>query len=94
MKISVIVPVYNVLPYIKEFLDSLTSQTFKDFEAVLVDDGSTDGTGNVLAGKESAERSYHLFHGLPVLHRIYSEGSKKGFYGFHYGIRFSLQVRS
>ena len=48
MKISVIVPVYNVLPYIKEFLDSLTSQTFKDFEAVLVDDGSTDGTGNVL----------------------------------------------
>lgn len=42
--ISVIVPVYNVLPYLKECLDSVISQSFPDFEIIIVDDGSTDGS--------------------------------------------------
>lgn len=41
-KISVIVPCYNQEKYIKECLDSLISQTFNDFEVIVVDDGSTD----------------------------------------------------
>lgn len=44
-RISVIVPVYNVLPYLDRCLDSLLAQTFRDFEVILVDDGSTDGCG-------------------------------------------------
>ncbi|CAN5380525.1 hypothetical protein BH20ACI1_BH20ACI1_00550 [soil metagenome] len=41
-KISVIIPAYNIAPYIKETLDSVFAQTYKDFEIVLVNDGSTD----------------------------------------------------
>ena len=48
MKLSIIVPVYNVLPYIRQCLDSLVGQTAGDYEILLVDDGSTDGTAAVL----------------------------------------------
>ena len=48
-KISVIIPVYNVEKYLSRALDSLIAQTHPDWEAVIVDDGSTDGTGDVLA---------------------------------------------
>ena len=47
MKFSVLVPVYNVEKYIAECLDSLLCQTFKDFEVILVDDGSTDYSGEI-----------------------------------------------
>ena len=49
MKLSIIVPVYNVLPYIHQCLDSLVGQTLEDYEIILIDDGSTDGTAQVLA---------------------------------------------
>ena len=49
MKLSIIVPVYNVLPYIRPCLDSLVGQTMEDYELILIDDGSTDGTAQVLA---------------------------------------------
>ena len=42
MKISVIVPVYKSENYIEKFLDSFLEQTFKDFELILIDDGSPD----------------------------------------------------
>ena len=41
--ISVIVPVYNVEPWLKENLESIRTQSFTDYECILVDDGSTDG---------------------------------------------------
>lgn len=44
-RVSVVVPVYNVLPYLDRCLESLRAQTFRDFETILVDDGSTDGCG-------------------------------------------------
>ncbi|MBO4230341.1 MAG: glycosyltransferase, partial [Bacteroidales bacterium] len=40
--ISVIVPVYNSEPFLRSCLDSIKAQTYNDFEAILVDDGSTD----------------------------------------------------
>lgn len=48
MKISVIVPVYNVAAYLPECLDSLAAQTWKDLEVILVNDGSTDESGSIL----------------------------------------------
>ena len=45
--VTVIVPVYNVEPYIKRCVDSILSQTFEDFEIVLIDDGSTDKSGTI-----------------------------------------------
>ncbi len=47
MKISVIVPVYKVEKYIKQCVDSILNQTFKDFELILVDDGSPDNSGAI-----------------------------------------------
>ncbi len=45
--VSVVVPVYNVEPYVKECLDSIDAQTYKNIEIVIVDDGSTDNSKTV-----------------------------------------------
>ena len=42
--ISLIIPVYNTSKYLKVCIESLLNQTFKDFEMILVDDGSTDNS--------------------------------------------------
>lgn len=42
MRLSIIVPIYNTETYLKECVESILNQTFKDFELILVDDGSTD----------------------------------------------------
>jgi glycosyltransferase involved in cell wall biosynthesis len=44
LKVSVIIPTYNRLPMLKEAVDSVLAQNFEDFELIVVDDGSTDGT--------------------------------------------------
>ena len=48
MKLSVIIPVYNVAPWIRECLESVRTQTLDDWECICVDDGSTDGSHTIL----------------------------------------------
>lgn len=48
LKISVIVPVYNTEKYLSKCLDSIVNQTFKDFEIIVINDGSTDGSGDII----------------------------------------------
>lgn len=45
--LSIIVPIYNVEPYLRACLDSILNQTFKDYELILIDDGSPDGSGAI-----------------------------------------------
>ena len=63
MRFSVIVPLYNKAAYVSKALDSILHQTFKDFELIVVDDGSTDDSfrisNNALTGKSL---SYTLIH--------------------------------
>lgn len=52
--ISVIVPIYNKAPYIKKCLDDICNQTYRDLEIICIDDGSTDGSGEIV--KEYAKK--------------------------------------
>ena len=65
VKVSLGVPVYNANEYLRECLDSILNQTFQDFEVLLVDDGSTDGSYNICyeyAQKSDKIRYYHQNH--------------------------------
>lgn len=60
--ISVIIPVYNVRPYLAEALDSVLGQTWKNLEIILIDDGSADGSGEICdayARRDSRVRVIH-----------------------------------
>lgn len=59
-KISVIVPAYNVAGYIKSALVSLENQTYWNFEALVVDDGSTDDTADVVREFVKKDSRFHL----------------------------------
>ena len=59
IKVSVIVPVYNEERYISATLDSIINQNFKDFELIVVDDGSTDNTLEIVNEKLSASKINH-----------------------------------
>ena len=48
IKISIIMPVYNVQDYLQEALQSIQNQTFDDYEVLMVDDGSTDASLEIM----------------------------------------------
>lgn len=59
---SVIIPVYNVAPYLRACLDSILAQTFIDWECICVDDGSTDGSAEILDEYAAKEPSIYVIH--------------------------------
>lgn len=73
-KISVIVPVFNVEKFLRRCVDSILTQTFTDFELLLVDDGSTDSSGKICdeyAKKDNRVRVFHKKNGGPGSTRNY-----------------------
>ena len=48
VRVSVIIPVYNVAKYLRQCMDSIVGQTLREIEIICVDDGSTDGSGAIL----------------------------------------------
>lgn len=62
MKISVIVPIYNVEPYLRDCLDSIRDQTHRDLEIILVDDGSPDGCAAICDEYAAADDRFKVIH--------------------------------
>ncbi len=61
-KISIITPVYNSEKYLKDCVNSVLSQTFKDFELVLVNDGSTDQSGEICDSFAKEDKRIKVIH--------------------------------
>ena len=64
MKLSIIVPIYNVAPYLRKCVDSLLAQDISNYEIILVDDGSTDDSGAI------ADELVHAFSLSPLASRL------------------------
>lgn len=60
--ISVIIPVYNVEKELPRCLDSLIGQTYANWEAICVDDGSRDGSGDILDRYSQSDGRFRVFH--------------------------------
>lgn len=84
--ISVIVPVYNVEKYIRQCLDSIIGQTYKDLEIILVDDGSPDSSGAICdeyAEKDSRIKVIHKQNeGQSIARNVGMQTATGDFIGF------------
>lgn len=60
---SIIIPIYNAEPYLTQCIDSVLQQTFRDYELILVNDGSTDQSGNICD-------SYQYHKHVRVIHKL------------------------
>src|SRR5919199_4651822 len=59
-RISVVVPIYNVEPYLEECLESIARQTYKDLEVVMVDDGSKDSSPQIAERFAASDNRFRL----------------------------------
>ena len=60
--ISIVIPVYNVEPYLDECLESVVNQTYENIQIILVDDGSTDGSGQKCDLWEKRDNRIQVIH--------------------------------
>ncbi len=60
--VSVIIPVYNVAPYLTESIESVLHQSYTNLEIILIDDGSTDGSGEICDRYAKADRRIRVMH--------------------------------
>lgn len=64
MRFSIIIPAYNAEAYLKRCLDSILSQNYSDYEVIVIDDGSTDGTSNILGQYPQVKVISQTNHGM------------------------------
>ena len=85
-EISIIVPVYNVEKYLKRCIDSILNQSFTDFELILVDDGSTDNSGEIIDEYAIKDERIKVIHkengGLSSARNVGIEYSKGNYIAF------------
>ena len=78
MRFSIVVPVYNVSEYLPQCIDSVLSQDFRDFELLLVDDGSTDASSNLC----DKYKAYHPEANISVFHKQNEGQLQTRYFGF------------
>ena len=61
IKVSVIIPIFNVEKYLKKSLDSVINQTLKEIEIIAIDDGSTDNSLNILKEYQNTDDRIIIF---------------------------------
>lgn len=61
IQFSVIIPVYNAVKYVRMSIESVLNQTFKNFELIIIDDGSTDGSGKICDELEQEDSRIRVF---------------------------------
>ena len=59
-KLSIIIPIYNTSKYLKECLDSVVNQDYKNVEIICVDDGSTDDSANIVESYLKKDERFKL----------------------------------
>lgn len=83
---SIIIPVYNVAPYLRACLDSMVAQTFSGWECLCVDDGSTDDSGKILEEYAQQDARFRVFHqqnaGVSAARNRALSAAKGAFIGF------------
>ena len=62
MKVSIIIPVYNKIRYLSTILQQVRQQSFSDYECLLIDDGSTDGSGEICDAFADRDSRFVVFH--------------------------------
>ena len=62
MKVSIVIPVYNVEKYLQRCIDSVLNQTFKDFELILIDDGSKDKSYEIMKKNAKSDKRIKIYH--------------------------------
>ncbi|UOR13789.1 glycosyltransferase family 2 protein [Halobacillus amylolyticus] len=84
--ISIIVPVYNVEPYLRRCLDSILAQTFTNIEVIVVNDGSTDGSGLICDEFATKDERVKVIHkengGVSSARNIGIDEARGNFIGF------------
>lgn len=61
-KVSIIIPVYNIAPYLERCLESVRYQTYKELQIIIIDDGSTDQTGQIADSFAEKDKRFHVIH--------------------------------
>ncbi len=76
--VSIVIPAYNHKQYIEQTVDSCLAQTYPNCEIIVVDDGSTDGTGEILAARygERIQYIYQQNRGLPAARNAGTDAAK------------------
>lgn len=61
-KVSIIIPAYNIAPYLERCLESVRNQTYKEIQIIIIDDGSTDQTGKIADSFAEKDKRFYVIH--------------------------------
>ena len=68
-EVSIIIPVYNNEAYVQKCIDSVKKQSFEEFEAIIVNDGSTDNSRSIIEALIEKDERFHLINQKTCMRR-------------------------